>query len=373
MAKILIIGKYYSPYQGGIEENTRCVAEYAARHHEIDVLVNSHDGKSSEEIINGVRVIRRSGLGVFRGQPIALRLFAGIKVRDYDVIHFHSPNPFAAVLLSLLIGFRRRPLIVVTHHMDIYGRRLLRALTLPFLQFLMRRASAVIITSVKNRAISKDLPRTARYEVVPLALDLDNYAVARNATAAAEWRNAFSSGAKTIGFLGRHARYKGLTVLIDAVAQLPDVHAIIAGDGPYRKEAEERALAAGVADRVHFVGGIDHETKLKLLSSVDVFAFPSTEITEAFGISQMEAMLCGAPVVASNLPTGVTDVAIDGHTALLVEPGNAIDLADKIALLLADRELADKLGQNGRTHILNNMTTAIVARRTLEIFEEALQ
>jgi rhamnosyl/mannosyltransferase len=150
------------------------------------------------------------------------------------------------------------------------------------------------------------------------------------------------------------------------------VHALIAGDGPYRAVTEARARELGIIDRVHFLGGLDHETKLKLLSSIDVFTFPSTEITEAFGISQMEAMICGAPVVASDLPTGVTDVSIDEETALLAPPHDHVKFAAQISRLIKDKELAARLSENARNHILQNMTHEVVSRKTLEIFEKAI-
>src|SRR5690606_7166741 len=97
--------------------------------------------------------------------------------------------------------------------------------------------------------------------------------------------------------------------------------------GPFREPCMQLAAELGVADRVHFPGALSAAEKSRLLLAIDVFAFPSTEITEAFGVSQLEAMLHGTAVVASNLPTGVTDVAIDEVTALLAEPGNADQLA----------------------------------------------
>lgn len=373
MGKILIVSKYYYPFNGGIEENVRYVAEYSAIFHDVTVVSSNHENGNAEDRINGVTVKRRNVHLHLKGQPISLGLLSGIRLGDYDLVHFHSPNPFATALFLARRLFCRRTPVVVTHHMDIFGRRLLRHLSLPPIRHLIRGAAATIVTSQKNIAVSRDLPKDANYKVVPLAVSPENYVIdetlRRDASA---WRTLLAGEAPVVGFIGRHARYKGLPVMMEALAKLPGVHALVGGDGPYRQEAENKAKELGIADRVHFLGRLHHRDKLKLLVALDVFVFPSTEITEAFGISQMEAMLCGVPVVASDLPTGVTDVSIDGHTALLAPPGDSDGLAGQVQRLIEDRALAERLAETGRRHVLTNMTYDSVSQRTLAIFEAAM-
>lgn len=375
MAKILVIGKYYHPFVGGIETNTLYVAEALANRHEVTVLVNRHDDSEPEEIINNVKVVRKRVLSNIKGQPISAHLFDGISLKEYDLIHFHAPNPFAnAALLMKMAMDGSKAKIIITHHMDIYGRKLLRRFSIPLYHRLLKMAGAVIVTSVKNAKISSDLPKGARVVQVPLGIDPERYEIddALREEGLA-WKKQIAGEAPTIGFLGRHARYKGLDVLVEAVSQLPGVHALVAGDGPYRAQAEERARALGVSDRITFLGSVDTRTKLKLLSAIDAFVFPSTEITEAFGISQLEAMICGAPVVATDLPTGVTDVSINGKTALLAKPGDVKDLVAQVELMLTDRGLARKLASQGREHVLANMVEGVVAKNTCKVIEDVLE
>lgn len=373
MATILVISKYYYPFEGGIEENVRQISEFAAQRHDVTVVASNHEAGDSAEMIAGVHVIRRHVNLLFKSQPISFGFLSGINLQDYDVIHFHSPNPLVTLQLLAKRLFSGHTPVVITHHMDIYGRKLLRALALPLMRRLIGSAAYTIVTSKQNVAVSNDLPQDARYVAIPLAISGTDFAIdERLASEAKAWRQQLSGGAPLVGFVGRHARYKGLDVLMDALATMPGVHAAIGGDGAYRAKTEARAKSLGIADRVHFLGRLSHRDKLKLLISIDVFAFPSTEITEAFGISQMEAMLCGAPVVASNLPTGVTDVAIDGKTALLAPPGDAGALADKITTMIADRQLAERLADNARSHVLENMTHEVVCRRTLGVLEAAM-
>jgi rhamnosyl/mannosyltransferase len=141
------------------------------------------------------------------------------------------------------------------------------------------------------------------------------------------------------------------------------VHALVAGDGPCRPAARALATELGVADRVHWLGRVDHAGKLRLLAASDAFAFPSTENTEAFGIAQLEAMAAGVPVVASDLPTGVTEVAMHGRTAVLAPPGDPPALAAGLIRLLADRALARRLARRARSRVARDYALAAAARR----------
>src|SRR5262249_22381799 len=107
-----------------------------------------------------------------------------------------------------------------------------------------------------------------------------------------------------VGGLDRAHYFKGVRVLIDAMARLRDVpcHAVVVADGHMRAEYEAAARAAGVADRVTFAGRVDDADLPALEQQASAFAFPSTDKSEAFGIAALEAMASGVPVVASALP-----------------------------------------------------------------------
>ncbi|WP_346911896.1 glycosyltransferase [uncultured Roseibium sp.] len=373
MAKILVVGKYYYPFQGGIEDNTKSVCETLAKKHDVTVLVFNHEAGEREEHINGVRVIRKKVLANLKSQPVAPRLFSGISIDDYDAIHFHSPNPFANALFLWKWGFSKRPPVIVTHHMDIYGRKFLRNLAIPFLHLLVKNAKTTIITSKKNLTISADLPNSGNYTVIPLSIDPDDFVIDESIRKSVmNRRKALYGDAKVIGFLGRHARYKGLTELVEAISGLPDIHLLIAGDGPLRQNIETRVRELGLTDRVHFLGRVSHEEKLELFASIDAFVFPSTEITEAFGISQIEAMFCKTPVVSSNLPTGVTDVAIDGRTAILAEPGDVESLREKIRIVIEDADLSARLRQAGHEHVAANMIHEVTGEHVFNMFDAVI-
>jgi rhamnosyl/mannosyltransferase len=129
----------------------------------------------------------------------------------------------------------------------------------------------------------------------------------------------------------------------------------------------------GISERVHFVGQISAFEKKQLIAAADAFVFPSTETTEAFGISQLEAMAIGTPVVSSDLPSGVTDIAVHDETALVTTPGDAASLAQAILLLLHDRDLCTRLTLGAQKHLYASYTKADILARTRSLLERLLE
>ena len=132
-------------------------------------------------------------------------------------------------------------------------------------------------------------------------------------------------------------RYKGLSVLIAALAKVDDVNAVLIGDGDLKETLQQEIEAAGLGHRVHLPGNLDEVSKIREMQLMDLLVLPSIETTEAFGIVQVEAQLLSKPIVASDLPTGVTDVTINEMTGLLVPPGDAGALAAAIRRLTTSR------------------------------------
>ena len=370
--RILILGKYYHPRPGGIEHVTQVHAEHLARRCSVEALVNAGRGeRAGEERIGGVRVRRMRTDAVLMSQPLALSLLWMMRPADHEEVHLHAPNPYAATVLWLKLRTtpqQRLPRLFVIHHADVQGRWLPRVLLQPLYRDLARQAERVIVTSRRNFAMSRDLPRDVRIGVLAPFVKLDQHAAGETERAEARaWRRSRYGDAPLVGFVGRHARYKGLSVLIRALATMPGVHGVIAGDGPCRAEAEALVVELDVAGRIDFLGEISQADKARLLLAVDVLAFPSTDATEAFGVVQLEAMLLGAPVVASRLPTGVADVAVDGVTALTCAPGDADDLARRLTQVLDDPLLAERLRVSARAHVLERFSETLMLARLDEL------
>jgi glycosyltransferase involved in cell wall biosynthesis len=170
--------------------------------------------------------------------------------------------------------------------------------------------------------------------------------------------------APIVGVPARLSEQKGLVHLLDAMpailAEHPDTHLLIVGDGPLRDALAAQAAALGVAPRVHFVGYRSNTTAY--LRAMDVFALPS--LYEGLPLSVLEAMAAGLPVVATHVD-GTPEAVEEGRTAILVPPADAHALARAVNALLGDRPRAAMMAQAGRARAASFSTAALLDRLAL--------
>ncbi len=372
MKHVVIIGKYYPPEFGGIERYTRDVADVAVRGHRVTVVVHNRERSDQFEHDGNITIIRCGTTKVIRAQPISPSMLTHLRSLQPDLVHFNAPNFWGAAMLSL--ASYKAPLII-THHADVFGRPFLKRLVMPIYRRLARRATCIVVNSAKNVAVSKDLPEKVSCIVeIPWGVDPNKYSnvdETERVAVAAERRRCFGD-APIVGFVGRFVRYKALPVLVEALSQVPHVHAVFIGDGPLRAEIVAQVAAARIAERVHFLGNLDEDTKIRTMRMMDMLTLPSNDTTEAFGLSQVEAQLLGLPVIATRLPTGVTDVTLHEITGLLVPPNDPGALANAITRLVKDSALTSRLGSAGRERALRLFTLDTFRDRWTEIYNTVL-
>jgi glycosyltransferase involved in cell wall biosynthesis len=173
--------------------------------------------------------------------------------------------------------------------------------------------------------------------------------------------------------LGRLVARKGFGNVIEAIAQVPDAHLVIAG-GPDRtlldRDPEAVRFAAlarelGVADRVELRGCVDRDHVAPLLRSADVLV--SVPWYEPFGIVPVEAMACGVPVIVSAVG-GLTDTIVHGVTGLHVPPRRPDVLAAALRELLADPARRAELGAAGARRARERYGWDRIAGQTLRAY-----
>jgi glycosyltransferase involved in cell wall biosynthesis len=186
-------------------------------------------------------------------------------------------------------------------------------------------------------------------------------------------------------FVGRITPHKGVDRLIAALPA--GARLTIAGSGGHDPTFPER----GYADMIHrraqsasgqitFAGTVTEEELPRLMRRHAVLVLPSVHVTcfgrhvavsELLGLTVIEAMASGTPVVCSRIG-GVTEVVADGATGFLVPPGDVEALRDRLAMLLHDRSLRDRLGRSAREVVRERFTWDACARRCLDSYEELL-
>lgn len=336
--KILHIGKFY-PIRGGVEKVMLDItAGLSARGIDCDMLCASAAGGPRTVRLNphgsifAVRTLRKMYATMISPAMIwRLRRIAG----RYDIIHIHHPDPMAALALRLS-GFRGK--VVLHWHSDILRQKKLLRLFRPLQDWLIARADTIVGTSPAYIAHSPWLTGVQHKCVcVPIGIrpipmpDVEKVEALRDSF----------PGKKIVLALGRLVGYKGFEFLVDSAQYLPDDYAIvIGGDGPLRESLQQRIDSQHLGDKVKLAGFVADEDLPVYFYASSLFCLSSVERTEAFGVVQIEAMSCGMPVIATEIPgSGVAWVNAHGRSGLNVPPRNPVALAAAIVAATASANM----------------------------------
>lgn len=351
--RVLFALTYFTPNVSGLTIYAERLARaFWDRGHEVTVLTTRHGrGPAAEEATAGVRVVRvpalaRIGKGVVR-PGYAMALWRELRRCDAAVVHLPA-TPGEAVLLPVLArSIVRRPCVAVVH-CDVQlppgaGNRLLSAAALASSRVATILADRVVAYTDDYAAASPVLRRcAAKRVVIPPPVPFPP----PDPVAVAALRRRWAPGGETLlAFASRLAAEKGVDVLLDA---LPEVRrsvgatrvlfagesAEVIGERSTWRRLRPRLEAEG-DDWVH-LGVLDAHALANLFAASDVTVLPSLNRTESFGLVQVESMLSGTPVVASDLPGVRVPVQTTGM-GLTASPGDPAALAAALATVVRDR------------------------------------
>ncbi|NBW66697.1 glycosyltransferase family 1 protein, partial [bacterium] len=272
------------------------------------------------------------------------------RARAYDVLYANSQKAFVVAAAAGLLA--RRP--VVWHLRDILEEpHFSRANITAAAQLANLRAAGVIANS---RATADAFVAAGGHRelvhVVHNGIDVAPFD-ALSSDAGPEARRALGVPAEAflVALFGRFHPWKGQQVLLDALAELPGVHALIVGaplfgETAFEAAQHERARALGIADRVHWLGFRDDIPAL--MRAADVVVHTSV-LPEPFGRVVVEGMLAGRPVVATRAG-GVPEIMTEGETGCLVPPADAPALARAIRGLRDNPAGAAAMAARGAAH-----------------------
>lgn len=362
---------YYPPVMGGVELTINVLAEGCLDEFDVSVLVNSTSRKSSVEEVNGVRVVKVSEWGRAASAPIspAFVFALGREAKGADIIHFHHPNPTGD-----LARFLSRPAVpcVMTYHSDVVRQRWAMAVYGHLQNWQMARCEVIMPTSPNYMRSSEWLQQHEELcEVVPLGIRMDYLQETPEISEQARQIRAEYGAEPLTLFVGRLRYYKGLHFLIEAAQSIPGF-IILAGTGPVERELKELAVRLGVKERVRFLGDISEQEKVAWYHAADVFCMPSHLRSEAFGLSQVEAMACGTPVVSCNIESGVPFVNQSGTSGLTVPPEDPVALASALRKVLSDEDLRKNLSEGARDRARREFTAEVFCSRVKNVYRRVL-
>lgn len=279
-----------------------------------------------------------------------------------DVIHAHWIVP-QGLIASLAVN-DRLPILCTSHGSDLHG------LQSPFFNSLkswtLRRCAAVTVVGEGMLEKAKRIAPRTPVSQIPMGTDL--------ASLFTPPRDPGSRSRNEIVFVGRLVEKKGLNYLLEAFAILLRQHGnltlTIVGDGPLRPHIEESIRKFHLDNHVRLTGAL-RQRELPGVFRRAVFAvFPFLE--EGFGLAIVEAMGCGCPVVASDLPA--TRQTIDpGITGFLAPPGNAAMLAEAMNVCLGDRRMRSMIADSALEAVRNNFAWPHVAKQYARIIESLVE
>ncbi len=331
---------------GGAEEMVLNLVRYLPPEFERSVVCIDKPGPIGDEIRNTGVPFHALGLQPGLRRPIdLLRLQQFIHQSEPTIVHTFL---LTASLYGRFAAMLARVPIVIGTEVNIYERK--RPLHRMAESWLMRRTDAVIASagSVRDFYVDQIHADPDKVVVIYNAVDWSQLqtTMAREAFRA---EMGLPADAPVAGIIARLTEQKAHRILFDAMAsraELAALHLLVIGDGELRDQLRRRVDELGLTGRVHFAGA--RRDLGNILGAIDMFLMPS--LWEGLPLSLVLAMGAGLPVVASKV-AGIPEVVQDNVSGLLVDPGDAAQLATAMVRVLQDSGLGARLGQEGRAFV----------------------
>jgi glycosyltransferase involved in cell wall biosynthesis len=346
--KILIVLTYYHPHWTGLTAYAKRLAEgLAARGHQVTVLASLHNpALPPEEMIHGVRVVRLPVMAhISRGVVMpAFPTTLWRLMRESDVVQAHTPL-LETPLIALYGRLLRRP-VIVTHQGDLvmpagaFNHLVERSVTGLMVQGLRLSTRITVHSGDYARHSAFLSPFSHKLDCIypPVEIPLPDR------QAAAAWKHDLGLGEKRlVGFAGRWVEEKGFDYLLQAIPAVlqavPEAHFVYAGDPNVVYEdffQRCQRYLDPVRQHVTMVGLITDPAKLaNFYAMCDLFALPSR--TDCFPSVQIEALLCGTPLVSTAIPGAREVVQVTGM-GVLAPPHDPAGIAASIVEVLRHRD-----------------------------------
>ncbi len=380
--RILTTLTYYRPHYSGLTIYAERLARaLVARGHQVTVLTSRYDRRlPAREIRDGVQVIRPPVLAfVSKGVLMpSMWYWAWKNIRQADVVHLHLPQLDAAYI-ALLGRLANKP-VVITYHCDLQLPRGFVNYVANQVSHLANKlslglADQLVVNTMDYAQESAILsPYLSKIYAIPTPVDL--VSPTEEDVENLKQKARLEPGQRLIGMVARFAAEKGVEYLVEAMPEILRKYptARVLHVGQYENVLGEEQYATRLKPLIQQLG--DHWTFLGILDDHQLSAFyqlceltvlPSTNSTESFGIVQVESMVSGTPVVASNLP-GVRQPVMMTGMGCLVAPADALSLSDGIQKVLEQpqRYRVDASG------VVGNFSSQHIAGEYEDLFQRLL-
>lgn len=365
--KVLHFFKTYWPDTfGGVERTIHAIARSTASHGiETEVLSLSRAPNENTQYLDG-HMARKARLDFeLASTGFSFEVFRkfGALAGKADLIHYHFPWPFMD-----MVHFQSRhgKPTVVTYHSDIVKQRLLLPLYRPFMLRFLRDVDAIVATSpdyLKSSSVLRGLE--GKSTIIPIGIDETDYPTPTEADN--RWCQA-AVAEPFVLFVGVLRYYKGLDVLIQAADKVR-CKIVIAGSGPIEERLKLQAKTLR-RNNVIFLGEVAERHKMALLHNCLGFVFPSNQRSEAYGLSLVEAAMCGKPMISCEIGTGTSYVNKAGETGLVVPPSDPARLAQAINQVVDSPVEAANWGRAARDRYVRLFTADRMGKAYAKLYHQ---
>lgn len=325
-------GSYISGI-GGVSEHVVQISEgLVKRGHDVTVFATNSGALPWLEVKNGVKVKRFKRFAPGKAYFLSPTMFAALrKATDFSLIHAHG---FHALPMHFTLPSNSRRLVVTTHYHgaghSVFRDRLFRLLH-PLGKLTLLRAEVIIAVSDFERSLllTHFNLKKGKVVVIPNGVNLKEFEGIR--------KRKFNS--RSILYVGRLEKYKGVQNLIEILPKLPsDVVLKVVGTGSQGGILEQRAKQLGVNQRLIFYPHLKRSDLLQLYADADLFVLLSQH--EAYGLVVAEALTSGLPCVVAN--TSSLAEWIDNETCFGVDYPIELDKLAKVVLFLLNKKIHRK-------------------------------
>jgi len=331
--KIAQIVCAFPPYAGGIGNSAYRLEQILQTEHEVHTF---HP--------DNTRPLLRYGHGAFAPSLLS-------ELKNFDLIYLHYPFFGGAEVVWLFKLLHPKTKLIIQYHMDVAGLTpLAKILSWPaniIRTPLLKQADLIVSASldyIKNSSIKNFYAKHAeKFVEIPFSIDTKKFKPGNEIKNPNTPKNILF-----VGGLDQAHYFKGVDVLLRAVAKLENInwHLNIVGTGNLQTSYENLATELNIKNQVNFLGKIGDDELISIYQKANLFVLPSINSNEAFGIVLIEALACGVPVVASDLP-GVRSV-FNETCGLTAKPNNEQDLKNKISTILNNDDLQKKMSVAAR-------------------------
>jgi len=288
-------------------------------------------------------------------------------LQHFDVVHAVNPHSSA---VCALVKQRLQPMVTTMHYVPVYKTKAffnsparewtIRDFLSNFVEMSIgeRLCALTFRESQKIVSVSQTVRRQARVAYGDILMN--KVTVIPNGIPFASIQRELlkcktEDDEEFILNFGRLVTFKGIPLLFRAIALLrkrfPNIKLRVVGKGPLYPKLQIISHELGIGENVKFYGYLRRQELMSTIKNCLFVVLPSYH--EGAGIAALEAMACEKPVVALNYPIS-REIIKDFETGLLALPGDEVDLARKIEMLIEDKDLRTKLGRAGRTHVYQN-------------------